>query len=575
MHYSLRNAVLLNSIPVVLWFIFLLFNSCTTERAPEPPPPNFILLFTDELQFSDLGSYGGDIPTPQLDSLAAEGLRFTGAYTPASMCTPSRFAVLTGQFPGRCASNSFLQSNPVTEPYSIAWNTWLVENQETLPRILQRNGYFTGMAGKWHIGSAPDDIELPALDADADPADPAVQEKLAARQRVYEELVKQYGGFDYAASVIWGNFDGHPVEALRFHNFPWITHGAMGFLEEAARRDQPFFLYLTPTAIHGPNHVEDLEKDVTLTLEGNMPEVTAYQLDRDRLKEAMTLLPKGAQHRYAGMAQIDYQLGLVRDKLAELGLADNTVILFMSDHNIEPGKATSFEKGIHIPMIAYWPGKTAGEVTEALVQNTDVLPTVLEAAGIEIQDSVVRDGVSFLPVIGNPETSVRSHVFAENGYTRAVNDGRWKYIALRYPERHISAMNSGEMDHVPSYVGNWPQAHSAIAMQAFPGYFDQDQLYDLQRDPYELNNLAGEPAYAEKIDSLKDILREHLQTFIHPFSLEPIPFLSSKRYEELQEVNRSYDLSNIPWLRRDHGGISWPPETFTKPPPRFRKRQAE
>ncbi len=543
---------------ILSFFPLLLLAGCATEPPPERPP-NFILMFTDELQFSDLGCYGGAIPTPHFDQLAEEGMLFTRAYTPASMCTPSRFAVLTGQYPGRCRSASFLKSNPVIEPYSIAWNTWLTPGFETLPRILSRNGYFTGMAGKWHVGQVPEGVELPVLEAEADPADPQVQERLAARQRLYEELVREYGGFDYAAGVVWANYDNHPVEALRFHNFPWMSKGALDFLEAAAQDDRPFFLYFTPTAIHGPNHVEDLEKDVTLTPEGRVAEVLNYQLDRQRLQEVMTNLPVGVRHRYTGMAQIDYQLGLLRDKLDSLNLADNTVIIFMSDHNIEPGKATSFEKGIHVPMIAYWPGKTDGRQSAALVENVDVLPTLLEAAGIEPEGTIPRDGLSFLPVLNDPASSLRTHIYAENGYTRAVSDGRYKYIALRYPARLVEAMESGELNYVPSYVGPWPQAHSAIAMQAFPAYFEQDQLYDLQADPYELNNLAGDDAYTDILSTLRDTLDRHLQSFNHPFPLAPIPFLESERYRELQAVNRSFDLYSIPWLSRDHGGIKWPP----------------
>ena len=546
-------------IPGIILIFILCLQSCQTPQDEADPRPNVILFFTDELQFSDLGCYGGAIPTPNIDQLAAEGVRFTRAYTPASMCTPSRYAVLTGQFPGRCQASSFLNSNPKTEPYSIAWNTWLRPNQETLPRMLSQNGYFTGMAGKWHVGKVPEDVKLPVFERSDNPADPEVQKKLAIQQAIYRSLVKEHAGFDFAASVLWGNFDGHPVDALRFHNFPWMTKGALDFLDEAAQKDKPFFLYFTPTAIHGPNHVEDLEKDVTLTLEGKMEEVLPYQLDRAQLKEYLANLPQGGKHRYAGMAQIDHQLELIRTKLDSLGLAENTVILFMSDHNIEPGKATSYEKGIHIPMIASWPGKASGQTSEALVENVDVLPTVLEAAGVSLPEAGIFDGTSFLSLMDDPTSDIRPYLFSENGYTRSVTNGRFKYIALRYPESLISAMKIGTLKHVPSYVKTWPQAHSAIAIQAFPNYFEQDQLYDLETDPYELQNLVKEPAHAEILNELKQALEEHLQTFEHPFSLEPIPFLEKERYQELQAVNRSFDLYSIPWLSRDHGGIKWPP----------------
>lgn len=544
----------LSAICLLLAFL----SACEASAPARDPRPNVVLLFTDELQFSDLGCYGGDIPTPHFDRLAAEGIRFTRAYTPASMCTPSRFAVLTGQFPGRCISPSFLAGIPADAPYSIAWNTWLTPETPTLPRILGSAGYFTGMAGKWHVSEAPKEATLPAFQPDDDPADPAVQQRLAAMQAQYEDWVRANGGFDYAGSVVWSNNDNHPIHALRFHNFPWMTKGALDFLDAAAQQEQPFFLYLTPTAIHGPNHVADLDRDVSLTPDGSRKDVLPYQLDVAKLKQQLAEQPGGG-HRYAGIVQTDHLLGQLRQRLDSLGLSDNTIILFMSDHNVEPGKATSFEKGIHVPMIVYWPGQPGGRSSSALVENTDVLPTVLEAAGIARPAGPRFDGQSFLPVIQDTAARTRAYVFGENGYTRSVSNGRYKYIALRFPAHLLAEMESRHLDHVPSYVGIWPQAHSAIAMKAFPAYFDQDQFYDLAADPYELHNLADDPALAAVRQELQEALRSHLQTFDHPFNLEPVPFLSSRQYRDLQLVNQAYDLNAIPWYRRDHGGVQWPP----------------
>ena len=539
----------------ILIAIFLI--SCSSSQ--EAQKLNFILFFTDELQLEDLGAYGGAIPTPNFDKLAQDGLLFTKAYTAASMCTPSRFAVLTGQFPGRCQSESFLISNPIDAPYSIAWNTWLVPDQITLPRMLSESGYFTGMAGKWHVGQIPEGTVMPKMSSQDEPTDPAVQEKLKQQQDIYQVLVKDHGGFDYAASVVWGNFDGQPITALNFHNFPWMTKGAVEFLEKAAQRENPFFLYFAPTAIHGPNHVQDLDKDVTQTLGGVDPTVLDYQIDRNQLKERLSSLSANVKHRHAGMAQLDHQLGIIRHKLSDLSLSDNTVIIFMSDHNIEPAKATSYEKGNHIPMIVYWPGKTMGQECAALVQNVDVMPTLLQLAGIPLPENLVLDGINFSSLFEDPQQQLRSALFTENGYTRSVTDGSMKYIALRYPLSLVNQMENGLIDYVPSYVKAWPQAHSAIAMQAYPHYFDQDQLYDLKADPYELHNLANQERYTDTIQQLREVLVKHLQTFDHPFSLEPIPFLGSDAYQDLQTRNKAFDLYSIPWLRRDHGGIQWPP----------------
>ena len=112
---------------VLFLIISALFYQCASnnKEPAEIPRPNIILMFTDELQFSDIGAYGGSIPTPEIDDLANQGIKFTKAYSPASMCTPSRFAVLTGAYPGRCTAPTFLGSNPVDLPYNIAWNTWI------------------------------------------------------------------------------------------------------------------------------------------------------------------------------------------------------------------------------------------------------------------------------------------------------------------------------------------------------------------------------------------------------------------------------------------------------------------
>jgi arylsulfatase A-like enzyme len=260
------------------------------------------------------------------------------------------------------------------------------------------------------------------------------------------------------------------------------------------------------------------------------------------------------------MAQTDHLVGLVREKLDEKGLSDRTVIIFMADHNIEPGKATSFEKGIHVPLIVYWPGHSPGSVTDALVQNLDIYPTILEAAGISPDPEYPLDGYSIFPVIEDPTRTVRNWVFSENGYTRSVSDGKLKYIALRYPGSLVEQMQNRAVDHAPSYVKAWPQAHSAIAMQFFPAYFDQDQLYDLESDPYEQENLYREMADSEKVNEMKIQLTGHLESFSHPFPLEPDPFMNSPAYRELTGKNLAFDIYTIPWLNRDHGEMVWPPE---------------
>jgi arylsulfatase A-like enzyme len=193
--------------------VALALTACspTAEKGGQESSPNFILIYTDEMQFSDLGCYGGQIPTPNIDQLASEGLMFTSAYTTASMCTPSRYSVISGQFPGRCSAPSFLKDSPVTEPYNIAWNTWITPDKLTLPRVLSKNGYVTGMSGKWHVGKVPQGTVLPKFSGDESLDDPDTEAELIEQQSVYQSLVESLAGFDDASSVVWGNYDGFPL----------------------------------------------------------------------------------------------------------------------------------------------------------------------------------------------------------------------------------------------------------------------------------------------------------------------------------------------------------------------------
>jgi len=179
--------------------ISILLISCTKKESTSKPP-NIVVIFSDELDPSYLGCYGGSFPTPNLDQLAVEGMQFTRAYSAASMCTPSRYGLLTGQYPGRCTHPYFLNSLPADEPCSIAWNTYIDSTVQTIARQLSKNGYRTGMAGKWHLGNLSGEITFSEVERDADPALPEIREKLQLFQKLVSDRVKNDAGFDDAAS---------------------------------------------------------------------------------------------------------------------------------------------------------------------------------------------------------------------------------------------------------------------------------------------------------------------------------------------------------------------------------------
>ena len=541
-------------------FIFLFLVVAFSACKHTDPPPNVIIFYSDELDPQYVSAYGGNFQTPNLDILAREGIRFTSAYTAAPMCTPSRFSVLTGKLPGRCIHPEFLRAYPMSDPYVVAWNTYLEGNIPTIASVLSKNGYVTGMAGKWHIGKIPEETKLPDLPADADLDDPMVEQKLKDHQDIVSQQVKHDAGFDHAYSVMWTNFDNFQVTSLRVHNFPWITKGAITFLEEARKSRKPFFLYVATTAVHGPGHADVFNRDLSYTLEGRMDDHLKYQLPSDSMRKVLEDIPPALRHKHAGMACLDNHVKNVINKLKELGLDENTMIFFMADHNVEPGKATCYEKGLKVPMIIKMPdGMHSGSVNGKLTSNVDIFPTILEAANIPIPEGLLLDGISILPGIRNENIHTRPYVFAESGLTRSVNDGRWKYIAFRYPGDQIEKMQSGAIDYAPNFLNLEKQAHSSIAMEHFPGYFSADQLYDLETDPYELRNLAYDPDYSDELKRLQKVLADHLSSFSHSYDMSDTSFMTTDEYKKLVEKSLSYGTDYIPWLRRDHGSIHWPP----------------
>jgi arylsulfatase A-like enzyme len=529
----------------------------------ETKPPNIVCIFSDEIDFSYLDCYGGDFETPNIDRLAREGMRFTQAYCSSPMCTPSRFSMLTGRYPSRCEHPWFKQTSPADEPAMIGWNSFIDENTRTLPRLLSQNGYVTGMAGKWHLG--PHGVDWPKdITADMDPSDPEVQTLLKKRQENINEAIRHDAGFDYAASILWGNWDAEVVKALQHHNIPWITKGAVEFIEQQAKSDKPFFLYVAPTTIHGPPHHHSLDKDYTITPAGRDEEVSKYIPDVETLKKANEGHPDWYCHQHTGMAQLDHQVGIILRKLEELGIEDNTLVIYMPDHGIEPGKATCFEKGFRVPLIIRWPGHIEpGSITEALVQNSDLFATLARIAGIPPEEAATPDGYAFTDVLKDPSSSgQRDYVYYEAGYARGISDGKSKYIAFRPPEQIIEKYK--KQAGPVNYMGKWKQAHSQIAIMHYPNYFDQDQFYNLQQDPYEQFNRFGDPTPAEQkeLSALQSRLKAVVDTMPNPFDLKRIPYLESQEFNDRCEEQRAFGEDYIGWLKRDHGSITWPPKAL-------------
>lgn len=532
------------------------------QGAPAADAPNFVIIFADDMPPGHVGAYGGRFHTPAIDSLAASGIRFTEAFCVASMCTPSRYSMLTARYPGRCQAASFREGNPLHEPYNIAWNTALSDDDASMGELFSALGYQTGFVGKWHLAGDAHASRSDDLPSDADVSDPKIQDLLRARHERHREVVRERSGFQFVQSVLWQNFDndGMAETGLRAHNFEWILNGALEFLDSVST-DRPFLLYFASTAVHGPEHSESIHADPRISPAGRIELPSDYYPPRSQIIDEVRRTNDGAlPHIPTGMLSLDYQVAAIRKKLAERSLDQNTIILYLSDHGIEPGKATSYLRGTRIPLIANWLGRAAPSRTSSqIVQICDVLPTLWDlATGGKSAPVPGWDGVSFANVLlGRPGIG-RRFAYFENGYTRSVYRDGLHYIAWRYPESLISRMRSGALTEAPDHIATMNNGQASITMEKMPGYWDPDQLYDLRTDPYEQHNVFGEARYKEQVTALLRDLGEVLATFPHPFPLDDSAFQRSPEFGALTRPRIERGTGYIYWYKP--GMHAWPPE---------------
>ncbi len=371
-----------------LCFVVLCLSWDLSElRAKEP---NVVLIMTDDQGYGDLGCHGNPIlKTPNLDRLYAESVRLTNFHV-SPFCTPTRAALMTGRFPGRTGAYR-----------TSSGRTMMHTDERTVANVFAENGYVTGMVGKWHLG-------------DNAPHRP--------QDRGFQDVVWHRCGGVGQASDYWGNdyFDDTYERNGRFEKFEgyctdvWFAE-ALRFIEENQRK--PFFLYLAPNAPHGPYRVD--------------PKWSAPY-------EKMASWNNGAN--FLGMiANIDHNLGLLRERLESLGLAENTILVFMTDNGTANGatfgkdrlnseavdgfnsgmrgkKSSVYEGGHRVPFFIHWPegGLSQGRDLSHLGAHVDVLPTLAALCGIPVPASEQMDGRSFSPQLQDPEASPhRDHLIVQ------------------------------------------------------------------------------------------------------------------------------------------------------------------
>jgi len=496
--------------------------------------PNIIVIVADDVSPAYVGCYGGKTPTPNLDKLAARGAKFTHAYCVSPLCNPSRYNLLTGQFAGR---NPHVYKNTgQDEQYHLMQSTAWTNNDPSIARTLRKAGYYTGYIGKWHSNfELEGGVKIPAsLDKD----DPATTRLLKKRHDKHVKSIKQISGFDYVDNLSVGNLDGKKKTNpwLGYHNPEWQTQGGLDFISQALKNDKPFFLHLANSIPHSPDNIESLKQDNRYTQAGKLEKKLTCHPPRhtviDRLKKAglNTSGPIGSIN--AGTIILDDQLDAIQKLLAEKGILENTMIIWFADHSIY-GKGTGYAAGIHVPMIVSWPKMIKeNQVIETPVSLIDLFKTCVAVGDAKLPDEQI-DGENLMPLMLG-KTSKRAPVYQEINWFRGVIKGKYHYVAFRPPKSALEKMQNGEVDYaIDQSFRDMRNIFGDLNLPFKPGYFDADQLYDLEVDPLERNNLAYLPAYADKVKEMKAELNKILQTFERPFPMEVPAFMNSPEYARL------------------------------------------
>ena len=376
-------------------------------------PTNFIFILADDLGYADLGCYGGRAPTsPNIDRMAAEGLRFTRGYSNSAVCSPTRFALATGRYQYRIRGAA---EEPIGSTMRGDKVIGLPPGHPTLASRLKEAGYRTALVGKWHLGFPP---------------------HFGPLMSGYDEHFGPIsGGVDYFTHQdSFGVHDlfenGREVERNGYLT-DLLSERAVEFVSRCAQSKQPFLLSLHYTAPHWPWETRDDEK-LARTFGKSYP---IYHLDGGNI------------HIYRRMIHhMDEGIGRVLVALEARGLARDTIVVFTSDDGGERfsdnwplvgGKMDLMEGGIRVPYVVRWPARVAaGNTTDQLAITTDWVPTFFEAAGTSAHPDYPSDGQSLMPVLTDPGAVTERQLFwrmKHNGQ-KAMRTGPWKYLTVNEHE---------------------------------------------------------------------------------------------------------------------------------------------
>lgn len=451
-----------HSMPCRGLFILLLCFAWIQSQAERP---NVILIMTDDQGYGDLSCHGNPIlKTPNLDKLYDESIRLSNFHV-SPFCTPTRAALMTGRYPARTGAYRTSSGRTMMHP-----------EEQTIAQIFSDDGYKTGMVGKWHLGD----------NAPHRPQDRGFQDVVWHRCGGVGQASDYYGNdyFDdtYERNGKFEKFEGYCTDV-------WFSE-SIRFIEE--NKDQSFFLYLAPNAPHGPYYVD--------------PKWSAPYKDKVKWRS-------GAKF-YGMVANIDYNVGLMRDHLKRLGLSENTIFIFMTDNGTANGaqfsgltseavagynagmrgkKSSVYEGGHRVPCFIHWPkgGLLGGKDRKGLSAHLDLLPTLAEFCSVPVPASIKFDGVSLASYLrGETHSSARSDLVVQF-------QGGPSFKGLPKPWEYTCVLR-----------GQWR-------------LMDGKDLYDISKDPAQRHNVAAQfPDIVNDLKALYMPFWESVENRMVPVSID-------------------------------------------------------
>ena len=452
---------------IVLFLMAFVIVGCKTTYKPESnakikteiKKPNILFLLTDDQSFSAINSLGNkEVYTPNMDKLVTNGTSFTHAHIMGSnsgaVCLPSRAMLMTGRYVQNLAK------------VSEAIDT----NDKTMPEVLKSAGYTTFETGKWHNGQQ------------------AFAKSFTTGANIF------MGGMSNHLKVPLHDFDEtgeYPKSKIKYEDkFSSVIfrESAVDFLENY-KQEKPFFAYVAFSSPHDPRMAPEVYQKKYNTSNISLPKnfFPKHPFDNGELiirDENLLPFPRTEEAvkgeiaaYYAMISEVDDNIGKILKALEKSGHADNTIIIFASDNGLAAGqhgllgKQNLYDHSVRVPLVISGPGIKKGERTESLVYLNDIFPTVADIVGVEKPETI--DGLSLLPILKDSKATVRESVyFLYKNFQRGVRTKNWKLI---------------------KYLAEGKKT---------------TQLFEIKKDPLEMNNLANDPKYKNKVEEMTVLLQE-------------------------------------------------------------------